>query len=738
MLFDRVKYIITHDGKSEEIQEPEGWQKAKKSWSRSKVYRGISSKVTTALTYHGNAKKILSDLYESNGVNADADLGVWSKDPFTDIFTLEFKGHYDFSTIKFGGVGIEIKLNSNLTELKFRKGSKAKIEYGARERIDGTLSTFEPTFYQTSIHGIKSSLKSVLIMEDHTPNEYRMRFDGGFLTSDTRSGSFPLNLFAPNGGCDPNGHADVGEVTDTSNWTTNPDIEGIEFSFWSQSERDILLNISFTARIELNLYTRRAFTQGVYRFVCDVFDRDGVKIRTERVFHSQRIGDGYRKSYRHTPVNFTTSQNFSIQINKHESVSIRHVFSGRFASQGGHRARLNINTHNTTNTANITMTSNETLEGFENKTAKVYDVLKSLSDVTVNAEFASDYLSEGLFKNLMMSNGFMLRGFFDAEAGFIPMTTTFSDMFLALNVLNPIGIEISDGLIRLEDINYFYQDFIYKDVGSVIDFELTVDPTKLISIVQIGFAKYQKTEDGSDLLEFNATSELSTTLDTAETTKKLISKIRGDSTGINEARRGYFDEADPDADEECEDDKTKSKKTDNDLWFIDVVPQDEVGGGESEADYRAAIWSDHFTSIPDGLANSETYFNYRMTPRNMLDRHLSMIKEGYNNVRNLKMMFTETKGLATLVTHPIGKPTLKEDGNVNMNLYHEKSTGLIANFTTRHKFADIDGFTDGVRNFYGMIRFTYKNTMYSGHIERIDEEDGKSKVTCLIKIISRK
>ena len=64
-----------------------------------------------------------------------------------------------------------------------------------------------------------------------------MKFDGG-----TRIGMFPLNLIAPNGGCDPNGHDDANAVADNSNWTTSPDIEGIGESFWSQSENDVVLD----------------------------------------------------------------------------------------------------------------------------------------------------------------------------------------------------------------------------------------------------------------------------------------------------------------------------------------------------------------------------------------------------------------------------------------------------------------------------------------------------------------
>lgn len=726
MLSKRVKYIIRHLGKGTEVQIPDGWMTSKKSWLRDPVYHGIAYKLSTSLTYHGDAQIMLERLNQAYGVNADVYLEVWVKNGFTDIYEIDFLGRFDFSTIKLGGVGVSLKFNSSLTEIRFKKGSKAKVAYGVRERLDGTLSKHFPDFVTTTIPGITNTLKSFLEMTRHTPNLYKMKFDGG-----DRSLSFPLNLTTGLGGCDKNPHEDIGLVNDRASATTMPDIEGKKMCFWSESLTDVKLTVTLVASIKIGIRTYYNFSHGRYSFLCDIFDRDGIKIRTERVFKTQHIRDGDAGHGSGTTINFNMSETFTIDVKKYESVSIRHVFFGYFKKNAAwKKAKMNIDTANRSSTATITVVTNETLENFANKTASVKSVLEGISDVGMNANFVSNYLDEGLFKNLMISNGFMFRGLFNETAGYKGITTSFYDLFKSLNTLNPIGVEISDGLVRLEEKDYFYQDFIYKDLGEVIDLSLVVDKKKLLSLVSIGFEKFQKIENGSDLLEFNANSEFATTLDSSFKEVKILSKVRGDSTGIDTARRGYFDESDEDLADECKDDKTKSMKGDNDLWFIDVVEDGE--------NFRAAVWSDHFSKEPSGLPNAGSYFNFRLTPRNMLERHLKSIKEGYNNIRSLKMTNTECKGLPFLTTYPNGVINLTENAVVSLNGYNADSLGLIATFETRHKFNDMDSFEHGTRNFYGLLSFYDKSKRYAGHIIRIDEKDGKARVTCLIKTISKR
>ena len=714
MLYDRVKYILKYDGISKEIQEPKGWDDAKLSWLRSTKYHGIAINVSTALEFFGNGKDELICLYEDYGVNAIATLEIWQKNKYTDNEELFFVGLFDFSTFTLRD-GVSIKFNASEIVRNFKKNIKTKIEYGRVDRLDGTYRDITDTYKDVTIKSMKSTRQSTTIMEYHTNKEYTMSFDAG---GDWRQNSLPLNTEKSSGTCVTYEHDDMNDVADSSNWTSKPNIEGISDSFWSVSEATVTLQLTIKAEINFGVSFEGTVENRGYTLSVVVFGGDGKFVRTARTLYSKTdLNDGN--------VRFKISTSFNVSVAKNESISIQHRFGGNFGDFW-RRGRYKINFAGYTNTANITVVTDTTLDAHTTKSILAKDFLISISDAAMNSDFASTYLDSGLFKDLMMANGFMLRAFMNEEDGYLPPSVSFEELFTGLNVINPIGVEVG-GLIKLEEIDYFYGDYMYKDIGSVTNFELTIDKSKLYSQIDIGFQKSEKEEDGGDLIEFNAATEYVTTIIGATTKLDLKSKIRGDSTGIGKARRGYYEESDDTVPDECEDDKSKSKKSDNDLWFIDTI---FVGGL-----YRSAEWGDHFSTIPEGIPNAGSYFNYRFTPRNIANRHIKTIRSGYHNLRDMRLVFGSTTGIKELVTYPIGEPSNKEGNSININLKEPLNIGMIATFETPYRFDDLNGYTNNKKNFYGMLRFRYKERMYLGHIMKVDLEGDKSKVECLIKII---
>ena len=720
MLYDRVRYILKYDGISKEVQEPKGWDGAKISWLRSKQYHGIDITVSTPLQYYGDAKDIILELYENYGINAVAYLEIWKKNDYTDVLELDMIGSLDFKTLEIKD-SVSIKFNANETVAKFKKESNTEIEYDRIYRLDGTSREHQDEFHDVQYDGIDSTTTSVLMMKNHTPREYVMSYDAG---KAWRGHALGLKLRNGGGTCESFSHDDANETDDgDASWTDHPLREGLPRCFWSDSEENVRLNITIDTTMKMYIQFEGKVENRVYELICVVYNSNYEEKRIARtLFKITNFGSGL--------LQFSRSDSFSVDINKGESLSIEHRFGGNFGNIWK-RGRYKINFAGYTSTANLTITTDTTLKPSVNKAIKVADLFNSISDVCFNSSFESDYLKNGLFKDLMITNGFMLRGFLDKENGYIPPSISFKKLFESLNVINPIGVEVGKGVISLYEINHFYGDCVYKDLGTVKDFILRVDNNFLFSQVKVGFKKYEKQEDGGSLVEFNAETEYTTSLLGTGTKLQLLSDVRGDSTGIEKAREGYFLETDEDLPDECKDDKTKSSKSDNDLWFVDVIydTKDNI--------YKTAKWKEHFSTMPGGIPNGDTYFNYRFTPRNIIDRHISYIRQGYTNIRDMRLIYSSTKSLKSLVTYPKGKPAFYEDGNVNMNLEEPLTLGLIAEFETKYSFKDLNGYTDGKRNYYCMLKFNYKGVGYLGYINKVNIEDSKTKVECIIKVIIR-
>ena len=711
MLYDRIKFLLKYDGKSVEIQEPKGWDSARLTWLRSRQYHGIAITVSTPLEFYGNGAEELTCLYDDFGVNASAVLEIWKKDELSDIFGLFFIGVFDFKTIVFKE-GVLIKFNASDVATSFKKQSKTKVEYGRTTRLDGSDREQDP-IESIRISDVKNTKVSSVYMTNHTSKEYTMSFDA---SGDWRQNSLPLNLRFENECYTPD-HLDMAEVLDSDNWTSKPNEGGIKYSFWKDSDNTSTLNVDISVNLRFKVAFEGIVDNRRYQLVLVVFDTSGNYSRTLRTLYTKsNMGDGI--------IAFSLSTSLQINIAKNESVSIQHRFGGNFGNFWK-RGRYKINFVGYTNTANITVTSETSTADDTTNSIKVLDFFKCISDVTMNADFESGYLTNGLFKDLMIANGFMLRKFLDMEQGYIPPTISFSDLYDSLNVLSPVGVELTTKL-TLEDVNYFYGDFIYADLGKVNDFEMSIDSSVQYSQVNIGFSKAEKNEEGGSLAEFNVSTEYVTTLRGGDKNLKLMSKVRGDSTGISKAKLGVVNE--DETAEECKDDKEKSGGTDNDLWFIDSIAEG--------LNYRAAIWSDHFSKEPEGIVNGVTYYNFRFTPGNIARRHIPSLRQGYNNVREMALVFGSTKGLSSLRTFPNGQNVVKEDINVDMNLVEPLSLGLIAKFSTYHKFGDLSGMAvNGSRNFYGLLKFTSNNQTYLGYILKVSLESNKSVVECLIKVI---
>jgi len=717
MLYDRVKYVLKYDGIETVIQEPIGWDEANIIWARNKTYHGISVQVSTPLEYHGNAKDIILDLYDKYGVNANAVLELWKRNKYTDVLELNLVASLDFKTLEIKN-GVFIKFNASEVVSKFKKDAATAIEYDRIDRLDGTNREVHDTFDETEIEGIKATTTTVLIMKEQTIKNYTMSFDAN---GAERRGALPFKL--ENGGdiCEDLPHKDAAEVGDVDQWTTYPDRNGIFSSFWRDSKENVTINLTIDATISMHLHFELIVKNRWYELVVVVYDENGDFVRIARTL--KRLAppnDGF--------ITFSVSDSFSINVRKKQSVSIQHRWGGNFGNFWK-RGRYLIRFVGYTNTANVTITTDTTVKKTKTKTIKALNMFKSISDACFNSEFNSNYLESGLFKNLMISNGFMFRGFLDKQQGYTNPTISFKDLFESLNVLSPIGVEVAQSGITLESLDYFYNDSIYKDLGDVQNLVLSVDDSFIHSQVEIGFTKVEKQESGGDLSEFNAKTEYTTAIVGAERKLSLLSKIRGDSTGIEKARRGYFLEKETTTSSDCADDKTKSNNTDNDIWFLDTV----LDGGK----YRVAKWADHFSMAPTGIPNATTYYNYRFTPRNIAERHIPVIRQAYNNLRDMRLIFANTTSTKGLVTFPIGSQAMRETSSVNMNNAEPLTLGLKATFDTYYMFNDINGYSGDSRNYYSLLKFSSNGAEYLGYINKITLNKGKSTVECIIKVIIR-
>ena len=214
----------------------------------------------------------------------------------------------------------------------------------------------------------------------------------------------------------------------------------------------------------------------------------------------------------------------------------------------------------------------------------------------------------GSLKSIL--NGFAARKFNKAIR---PLQVSFQDQMQSLDAIFCIGMGYEDGVIRVEQREYFYNDQEIIELGDIGDYSEDVARDLSFNTINIGYQKYLEASNaqangGQLLIDQFATEHQYVTPIKSNTTQYIkLSSFLASGDALENTRRYQFAETPQD-----------STTYDDDTFIVSLVR--DGGGFATEKD-------EAFTTVT-GVLSPSTEYNLRHTPKRNLLNHAPWINSG--------------------------------------------------------------------------------------------------------------
>jgi len=206
-----------------------------------------------------------------------------------------------------------------------------------------------------------------------------------------------------------------------------------------------------------------------------------------------------------------------------------------------------------------------------------------------DSEFQT-YDADGAAAYMFLTNGYYIRRLTQKS-----FKTSFKDFFKALKTWYPCGFwyDAANDYFIIEELSQFYQNVEIMDIGEVKDLVITPATDIYYNLIAAGYQKKTEYKEYNGVNEINVPAQYNTVISTVKNTLDIQSPYRGDSVGIELAKRA----------------STISKDTDydNDNFAIDC-----------KLDGSDVIVNQDTTATSEDIPGIEQYFNLRFTPKRIL------------------------------------------------------------------------------------------------------------------------
>lgn len=228
--------------------------------------------------------------------------------------------------------------------------------------------------------------------------------------------------------------------------------------------------------------------------------------------------------------------------------------------------------------------------------------------------------SDGCGSLRVLTSGLKIRKA-DGAKHFISLQEAFN----GLRAIDNIGMGIVGSDLRIEPVEWFYQDDEIIVLDAIPNARFFVDSKYAYSIVQIGYAKWQ-VERINGLDEPNSKKEFRTGISSVSNTLNAVSNFVAGSYPIEITRQQSYAET-----------GAADTTFDNDTFII-CVKRDGYG-------YSVEQGGQDIT----GVFSPNTIYNWRIRPRFNLQRWWKSISQVYNNLSNTtsKLFFASGEGNLT-------------------------------------------------------------------------------------------
>ena len=718
---NRVRYTLQHTQTGNLIiPEPIGWSNDDNEFIRSKVLHGVLTQMTNNLKFVDSGRNFINNVRNIYGIDADLRLVKDEKHPITDEWVRSYDGFLDLSTWNDEDNKVSVKFDSSGLMKLIKSRESEKIELERLDTIDGSvLPEFKKETVALNGRGIflKSNLET--LPEHSYTDKFRMNFSGG----NHRTGVVALRSSVKY-----KSDSLIHSVISTEIDTTPDNLESSYF-FYADNDRNKFLNINVNISFNLEAHSIPPFSTGfnnldnAFFYVClgrygnstsfDIVERDYL---TDNLINSTSVK---------TPqINF--SQNINVTLLKGESLSLHFYGGGDFGGSLS-SGSLNLDISNLECTINI-----EENSFFEPSTAKFYlphkigqrlvNVISGRNDAFYSEVLGTtdlNYSEDGEASLIGALNGLQVRGFEPTDERYKPFATSWKDFLSSYSAIWNLGMGIEkigfQERVRIEPLSYFYNKnvlirigeldkngvFQYTQVSKVKRAEIK---DKYYSGLEFGFDKIKEYEEANGLDEYNMSSTYTTKINRLEKKYTAKSKYRGDSYGMEFARR-----------KQVIDNPTTDTKYDNSNFLIDLKR------GVTNV-FEQRLWDDDFEQEPTGVFDPSTATNLRLSPFNMLLRHSWVFGSGLTKYPIDFVKYGSSLANSKLKTKLNGGIEYAENGNIqNQNLEKPRFVPETIEFEHEVNFdllQQVKGKTvilgKEIQNFYGLIAFKNEN----GQIEK--------------------
>lgn len=734
MFYDRVKYTMEHEGARFDVLEPINWKDDEKKFERHETYHGITTVLSNELTFIKGTRDFLVGILSGYGVNADVRLVRYIRNGQTDLWEKDYEGWVDFLTYKIEDKKFSVKFNSDPLTTLFKAKLSSNVEL---ERL-------------TSLTG--ENLPALKI--DNLYNEGR----DILLTNKLAQPELPITRIESRGNSETVLPLDIKESGDLSAGiayiaSQMPTQDGRVFNNEGQlDENFVLVNTSGVDKVykvsininqslywygnasNLNFKIRLAFYNGTdWENGNLIYDREIVLWE-----HNGNSND--------LPKTITTSFNEDVDVAEFETVSLQYSISNGndihlayfytnfpFAPIGVHLENehkdsypilyIDENGNEAAAFYNVYVTVQEDSERTPSviPCIRSFEFVERMCNIVLDTGLKSNLLArssfdkyeeDGYLSDLILLHGMWARGMSINVPKYKPISTSLRDLLSSFDTVSPIGIDLNNGLMTLEERGFFYQTYVSIKLGEVTD--LIVEPAvkDYNSTITVGYDKAGGYEEESGLDEYNRETEYNTVLNKIDTELRLISIYRADGYGLETVRRD-----DPNVGEEVSADK--DSKFDDNIWFVDA------NSVESQINLVVSDWSKRFEKAPSNVYSPETAMNIWLSPINIILRHGKWIKPALLKYLDSKIAFNSSEGNSELTTQLIGGNEYSQRNGVPVEDLDESAhKAQFANFKTPVTWDQLNGKTYEKPNVYGLVEVWYKGKRYRGHIISVSLNSG--------------
>ena len=254
------------------------------------------------------------------------------------------------------------------------------------------------------------------------------------------------------------------------------------------------------------------------------------------------------------------------------------------------------------------------------------------------------YLQRGYGGLVGLTTGLWMRNFKKEDKNYKSLGTNFKSMYDSCHAIFNIGmgVEYVSGFerVRIESLDYFYQDEVVIRLGKVKNIERSVDSSLYFSGLSFGYKKGGDYNVEMGLDEPNIKNEFITPLNKTQNKYEKISEIRADEYGMEQSRRRPINDF-PDEED----------GSDTDLFFLDMyLDEPDIPLPGVVYPWKQKEWPLRLSNEPTGIFRPNSFKSSFFTPIRALLRHAWVFATGLQRNRDSSIQYSYGEGNAQLET----------------------------------------------------------------------------------------